>query len=115
MGIHQTVFHIRLDASAINENILIVVNKDRQLTDITLAQLGYYSQEEFTDKLYQTFKSYVYDLIERAEYIIFGLPKNCIEGILVGRQVEQNDKRLETLKKLFPNSYICNLDGVVIR
>ena len=54
-------------------------------------------------------------ILERADYIIFGLPKNCIEGILVGRQVEQNNKHIETLKALFPNSYICNLDGVVIR
>ena len=31
--------------------IMIVVNKDRQLTDLTLAQLGYYSQEEFLNIL----------------------------------------------------------------
>lgn len=55
------------------------------------------------------------DFFERADYIIFGLPKNCIEGIIVGRQVEHNENHLETLKTLFPNSYICNLDGVVIR
>ncbi len=29
------------------DEIMIVVNKDRALTDLTLAQLGYYSQEEF--------------------------------------------------------------------
>ncbi len=55
------------------------------------------------------------DFFERADYIIFGLPKNCIEGILVGREVENNEGYLNTLKELFPNSYICNLDGVVIK
>ena len=40
-------------ATKANE-IMIVVNKDRQLTDITLAQLGYYSQEEFENILYRS-------------------------------------------------------------
>lgn len=35
--------------------IMIVVNKDRQLTDLTLAQLGYYSQEEFLNMVYKSF------------------------------------------------------------
>ena len=55
------------------------------------------------------------DFFERADYIIFGLPKNCIEGLIVGRQVEHNEEHLKKLKTLFPNSYICNIDGVVIR
>lgn len=55
------------------------------------------------------------DFFERADYIIFGLPKNCIEGIVVGRYVEYHEEHLKTLKELFPNCYICNLDGVVIK
>ena len=76
-----------------------------------------YAMEFVDEKSKEKFMTdgFTADFFERADYIIFGLPKNCIEGILVGRQVEQNDKHLETLKKLFPNSYICNLDGVVIR
>lgn len=54
------------------------------------------------------------DAFERADYIIFGFPKNCIEGVLVGRIVENNKDYLNQIKKLFPNSYICNLDGKVI-
>ena len=50
----------------------------------------------------------------RADYIIFGLPKNCIEGILVGRLVEKNNDYLNQIKKLFTDCYICNLDGKVI-
>mgnify|MGYP003319921749 CR=1 FL=1 len=28
--------------------------------------------------------------------------------------IENNEEHLNTLKMLFPNSYICNLDGIVI-
>ena len=54
------------------------------------------------------------DAFERADYIIFGFPKNCIEGVLVGRIVENNEDYLKQIKELFPNCYICNLDGKVI-
>ena len=33
--------------------IMIVVNKDRQLTDLLLAQLGYYSQEQFINQIWK--------------------------------------------------------------
>lgn len=54
------------------------------------------------------------DFFLRADYLIFGLPVNTIEGILVGREVERNQTHINTLKNLFPNCYICNLDGTVI-
>lgn len=57
---------------------------------------------------------FVADFFQRADYLIFGLPKNCIEGILVGRLVENNDSYIEQMKELFPDCYICNLDGKVI-
>lgn len=76
-----------------------------------------YAMQFVNDKVKEKFinDGFTADFFERADYIIFGLPKNCIEGIIVGRQVEHNENYLETLKVLFPNSYICNLDGVVIR
>lgn len=54
------------------------------------------------------------DAFERADYIIFGIPKNCIEGILVGRLIEKDHEYLNKIKNLFPNCYICNLDGKII-
>ena len=51
---------------------------------------------------------------ERCAYIIFGIPRNCIEGLFVNRQVEKNKKQLLKLKSIFPDCYICNLDGKVI-
>ena len=59
-------------------------------------------------------EGFVGAFFDRADYIIFGIPKNCIEGIIVGRIVENSEKYLKQLKDLFPNCYICNLDGKVI-
>lgn len=52
---------------------------------------------------------------DRESAIIFGVPSNFIEGILVGRIYEKDNKILDEIKRLLPNSYICNLDGIVIR
>ena len=50
----------------------------------------------------------------RASYVIFGLNKCFIEGILVGRIVEKDKETLKKIKEKFPTCYICNLDGEVI-
>ena len=51
---------------------------------------------------------------DRESAILFGIPSNLIEGILVGRNYENDDKILKEIKKLLPDAYICNLDGKVI-
>ena len=51
---------------------------------------------------------------DRVAYILFGLPNNLVEGILVGRKYEKNNKVLKHIKDKYPNCYICNLDGKVI-
>ena len=51
---------------------------------------------------------------DRESAILFGIPSNFIEGILVGREYEKNSKILDEIKELLPNCYICNLDGKVI-
>ncbi|MBQ8845312.1 MAG: hypothetical protein IJ008_04810 [Clostridia bacterium] len=53
-------------------------------------------------------------VIERCSYVIFGIPRNCIEGLFVNRKTESNKELLSNLKELFPDCYICNLDGKVI-
>jgi hypothetical protein len=50
----------------------------------------------------------------RESAILFGIPSNLIEGILVGREYENNQEILNEIKKILPNCYICNLDGKVI-
>ena len=41
--------------------IMIVVNKDRQLTDLLLAQLGYYSQKQFINQIWKATEDEKYD------------------------------------------------------
>ena len=51
---------------------------------------------------------------DRESAILFGIPSNLIEGILVGRKYEKNKRILKEIKTLLPNCYICNLEGKVI-
>ena len=51
---------------------------------------------------------------DRESAIIFGLPALLIEGVLVGRKLENDKKSLEHIKDKLPDCYICNLDGKVI-
>lgn len=52
---------------------------------------------------------------DRESAILFGVPSNLIEGVLVGRIYEKDNNVLDEIKVLLPNCYICNLDGKVIR
>ena len=51
---------------------------------------------------------------DRESAILFGIPPCFIEGILVGREYEKDNNTIKELKKIFPECYICNLDGLVI-
>lgn len=51
---------------------------------------------------------------DRESAILFGIPSNLIEGVLVGRNYEKDLNVLNEIKELLPNCYICNLDGKVI-
>lgn len=51
---------------------------------------------------------------DRESAILFGIPANFIEGILVGRIYEKDNEILNEIKSLIPNAYICNLDGKTI-
>lgn len=51
----------------------------------------------------------------RESAIVFGLPSNLIEGVLVGKQYEKDEKILDKIKKFLPKAYICNLEGKVIK
>ncbi len=52
---------------------------------------------------------------DRESAIIFGLPAKLIEGVFVGRKVENDEEKLNYIKSRLPDCYICNLDGKVIR
>ena len=51
----------------------------------------------------------------REKAILYGVPSNFIEGILVNKNIENNEFELEKIKEIFPKCYICNIDGKVIK
>lgn len=51
---------------------------------------------------------------DRESAIIFGLPLKLVEGILVGKKIENDKSLLNYIKSKLPNCYICNLEGKVI-
>lgn len=50
----------------------------------------------------------------REKAILYGIPANFIEGILVNKNIEKNKSELNMIKELFPKCYICNLEGKVL-
>lgn len=52
---------------------------------------------------------------DRESGIFFGLPVSLVEGILVSRKIEYDNDSINKIKNKFPDCYICNLDGKVIR
>lgn len=51
----------------------------------------------------------------RESAVLFGIPADMIEGVLVGRDYEKNISILDEIKGMLPDCYICNLEGKVIR
>ena len=51
---------------------------------------------------------------DRESAIMFGLPSSLIEGVLVGRKLEQDKDSLKHIKEKLPDCYICNIDGKII-
>lgn len=51
---------------------------------------------------------------DREAAIMFGLPSKLIEGVFVGRKIENNIDSLKYIKSKLPDCYICNLDRKVI-
>lgn len=75
--------------------------------------LKYFIVEDFLDTFIETEPNAL--TTNRESAIMFGLPSKLIEGVLVGRNIENNIELLNHIKSKLPNCYICNLDGKVIR
>lgn len=53
-------------------------------------------------------------LFARGYSIPVGMPSNCISGILVSREVAQDQEKLAGIKQYFPDKYITTPDGELI-
>ncbi len=51
----------------------------------------------------------------REKGIIFGIPISMIKGIMISRNRENDKEYINKISNLFPNCYICNIDGIVIK
>lgn len=94
-------------------------NHDLVDGDILSDELNDYQVKEFVNPNY--YERFLVDrknkddfFTDRESAILFGLPANLIEGILVGRDYENDENILNEIKSILPNCYICNLDGKVI-
>lgn len=67
----------------------------------------------YFDKYLKTGKYDAHDN-DRETAVMFGIPQELIEGIIVNREIEQDKSALSKIKESFTDKYICNIDGKVI-
>ncbi len=74
--------------------------------------LSHFIAEPFIDELLNEPRNA--STTDRESAIMFGLPISFVEGIFVGRKIENDNEVLNYIKSKLPDCYICNLDGKVI-
>ena len=79
--------------------------------DILIYFLDYRYSEKFFN---EDRKNRTSATTDRESSIMFGLPASLIEGVFVGRTIENSKDDLNYIKSKLPDCYICNLDGKVI-
>lgn len=111
---NQLAFIINGQSKELNK--LMFNNLANPKFDVNLAlEFTHFKVEKKKEDWLKARKSGTYGTFwDRVAYVLFGLPSNLVEGILVGRKFEKDKKVLNHIKEKFPNSYICNLDGKVI-
>ena len=76
--------------------------------------LKYFLDERYYSKFLEDRFNRTAITTDRESSIMFGLPASLIEGVFVGRKIEQDIEKLNYIKDKLPDCYICNLDGKVI-
>lgn len=93
--------------------------KEMRKADVWNKELDEETLKEFLDyRYYPKFLDLRFNrdatTTDRESAIMFGLPSKLIEGVLVGRKLEQDSEALKHIKYKLNDCYICNLDGKVI-
>lgn len=105
--------------------IAFIINTDSDYAkelvygDVWNTELDDETLEEFLDyRYYPKFLDLRFNkdasTTDRESAIIFGLPSCLIEGVLVGRNTENDSEALNYIISKLPHCYICNIDGKVI-
>lgn len=82
--------------------------------DLTEEELKYFIDYRYLPKFLNERKNKDASTTDREAAIIFGIPNILIEGVFVGRKIENDKTALKYIKNQLPECYICNLDGRVI-
>lgn len=98
-----------------NEYIKDIMKNDILSTNISDEDVKEFVNPDYYDKFIVDRLNKDDFFTDRESAILFGIPSVFIEGILVGRKYEKDNKILSEIKKLLPNTYICNLDDKVIK
>ena len=85
-----------------------VWNKEYRNEDI----MKYFCSKYFLSEMLE--ENFNFSTTDRESAIMFGLPISLVEGIFVGRKIENDNEVLNYIKSKLPDCYICNLDGKVI-
>lgn len=93
--------------------------KEMAKADVWNTELDEETLTEFLDyRYFPKFMNLRFDkdatTTDRESAIIFGLPIKLVEGVFVGRKIENDKAALDYIKSKLPNCYVCNLDGKVI-
>ena len=96
-----------------NINFAVIIEKADKLRKYDLLSM---TDSELKSLCGEKYESYKLDKknSERKVNILYGIPKEAISGILVGKEYEKNKEALKEIRELFPNAYICNLEGLII-
>lgn len=85
------------------------------IANITDEDVKPFVNEKYYDKFIVDRKNKDDFFTDRESAVLYGIPSNFIEGVLVGRKYESDAKILDEIKEIIPNIYICNLDGIIIK
>lgn len=107
-----------------NSTMAFIVNNDNDIKNTIISKDIF--DENFDSKITKSilprwfYKKYMekrtFDNYEtgRERAILFGIPSCFIEGIIVSKEIELKQESVNKIKEIFPNCYICNIDGKVI-
>lgn len=106
----QIAFILNMDSDYAKE----LVNGDVWNTKLDKETLIDFIDYRYLDKFMEERFNRNATTTDRESAIIFGLPAKLIEGVFVGRIIENNSIMLNEIKNKLPDCYICNLDGKII-
>lgn len=92
-----------------------IVRNDLWTINLSVEELSDFIDYRYLEKFLKEKANRTALTTDRESAIMFGVSKNLIEGVLVGRKLEEDSNSLSYIKQKLPNCYIVNLDGIVIK